>query len=182
MLGLIVAASSGTAGWIPYHYPKQSAHPGMESILCRRDPSKGVGTFSEAINQLVERGSIHRLKTITIHVFLDEGTFQEELMKFMQRRDSKLLKEAIILPNHSRQRKVDGLYKHFIESILDTTAVKKIASHLAKHNLRIAQASGEKFRLLTTGAHHQFRSSLVLIIERMVEQTASGERPRDTRP
>jgi hypothetical protein len=157
------------AGWTVYDYPEFSAYPGMAGLNCSTNRSEGYADFGDALKQLERRGWAQRLKTLVIHDFIHEADFQKELFSVLQRTAPKALHEALRSSGNIHNPKVDQLYGPFMEAVLLTPRVRKIAGELASQHLKVMKASGEKFELMKEKGERRFWCTLVLDIDKIAE-------------
>ena len=178
-LALFATAAASWAGWTVYDYPDFSAHPGMVSLDYSTNRSEGYANFGDAFKQLQRRGAAQRLKTVIIHEFLRETDYQKELFSVLERSAPKALHEALRSSGNMHNPKMDQLYRPFMEAVLLTPRVRKIAAELGTQHLKVTHASGDKFMLFREGGKRRFYCGLVLGIDRIAEPNgaANGSQP-----
>jgi hypothetical protein len=181
LLALFATAAPSWAGWTVYDYPEPSAHPGMVSLDYSTNRSKGYASFGEALKQLQRRGVAQRLKTITINEFLRETDYQKELFSVLESRAPQALHAVLRSSGNMHYPRVDRLYGPFMEAVLFTPRVGKIAAELATQNLRLTKASGEKFVLIREKGERRFDCGLVLDVERIAEPDGPANRSQPIR-
>jgi hypothetical protein len=172
IVSLLAITTTASAGWIASVYPEFSAHPGMARVSYSAEKNEGYVSFGDALKRLEQQGLVHQLKSITIHPFIHEADFQRELFSILKRSSPRSLQEALQASGPSgngNSPKIRQLYQPFMEAVLVTSVVEKIAVDLAAHDLSITRASGEKFMLIKDKEGHRFYCGLVLNIKRIAE-------------
>lgn len=164
---LLAASRTSFAGWTAAVRPEKPPEHPVVNIWYSEAPNEGRATLDGAFKQLAQEGQLQHLKSVALHPFLRDPGFQKQLFSALERKAPTTLRAALKSAGNMHNPKVNNLYKPFMESVLNTAEVKKIALELAAHDLRITRASGEKFMLVKEMGQPRFRCGLTLEIERV---------------
>ena len=164
---LLAASCTSFAGWTASIRPEKPPEHTVVNIWYSEAPNEGQATLDGAFKQLAQEGQLHHLKSVALYPFLRDPGFQKQLFSALERKAPRTLRAALKSAGNMHNPKVTKLYKPFMESVLDTSEVKRIAPELAAHDLKITRASGEKFMLVKEMGQPRFRCGLTLEIERV---------------
>jgi hypothetical protein len=166
---LLAATCASFAGWTASARPEKPPEQSVVNIWYSEAPNEGLATLAGVFRKLANEGLIQRVKFVALYPYLRDPEFQKELFTALERKAPKTLHAALKSAGNMHNPKVTKLYKPFMESVLNTVEVKRIAVELAAYDLRITRASGEKFMLVNEMGQPRFRCGLMLEIEKVIK-------------
>lgn len=182
-LVVLTATCDSLAGWVAAIHPDHLVDPGMASIRYVEERNEGHETLGQALDHLAGQGRVDRLRWIMIHPMLRDAGFQKELLEILGKSAPALLEAALKSGGGGNHPKVRRLYRPFMDAVLMTTTGRMIVAELSARGIRVAEVSGEKFRLMRTDEGMRFAGGLVLEIARgKSPDEAPGKSSPGTRP
>lgn len=144
---LLTCMAPAIAGWRGGVAPESGLSPGRASIAYLIDPSEGSPAFSDALEDLLLRGKVHRLEFVSLQQRLREPSFQDELMIALKRSAPRQLARALRSRGGLHERGMYELRPSFASAVLTTPTVKEIDSDLARYGLNVSGVEMEKLEL-----------------------------------
>ena len=117
----------------------------VDATLAPND--RDMAAFAEQVKDHVAKYGADSLDCLTAFKLIGQEPFQKELFAWLKREAPRELQAALKSSGNLHNPKLEPLRKPFDRAVMATSAVQRINTVLAPHNLKVAGAAYEKFML-----------------------------------